>query len=722
MANLGFDSDIDDDGDVFDPASMGKPANRNDKVEPLYRVYEGARIAVGKGTGRWWKNTFDAAKKAYETVWAAWDEALRYYNNDQTQSIETPRGVFKRGDGTENVVYSNVNTVLPAVYSKNPDITCSTTDQGDQAFCEALEAVLNTLIRRRDKLNAKPKIKRAVGFGLLTNQGVFKLDFTQKDDSREMAQAEMERLTRELAVAKKQEDVDNLYGQFQALEMRMEVLEPSGATMKNVLPQNLLVDPFAEQPDGLDGNWMIERCYLSTAMLIASYTTEDPEASEQDNAMRRLIYKPTHKAVLSGDVGRRDDGLGLVMQVFENSEMPTSNTLDERQAFVEMMYTECFYVWDKYTRRVMLFHSADWAWPLWVWDDTLRLTRFFPYFIVGYGMSTGGTTSVGDVAYYLDQQDTINDINRQRNKIRRSLFDFFFYNSEAISSEEAEKFVEAIRGNGTPEGAHLLGVKAGENKINDLIQAFLPPSAQFEHYFDTKREMDAINRVTNTSEALRGVQFKTNTNTSAVETYQESMRLAVGAKVDVVEDVVADFAEALAELCVQHYSKEEVIALIGPALGNGWREDMSLDDYKANYSLEIASGSMEKPNSIFKKKEAIEIVQAVGQFAKAAPGTTLRVILKVLEQAFTEVTIKPDDWAAIDQEVAANTQKGVTTGQQPATPSDDGNGALMQQLQALPDAVKQQVVQMKQRGASSEQIKTFLMQQLQSNQSKGTVQ
>jgi hypothetical protein len=130
---------------------------------------------------------------------------------------------------------------------------------------------------------------------------------------------------------------------------------------------------------------------------------------------------------------------------------------------------------------------------------------------------------------------------------------------------------------------------------------------------------------------------------------------------------------------------EEVVAIIGPALGQGWKE-MSLDLFKATYSLQIAAGSMEKPNSVFKKKEAVEIVQAVGQFAKAAPGASLRIMLKVLEQAFTEVDIKPEDWAALDQEVAANTQKGATTpqGQQPQGAA--GNAGMMQQMQALPTA------------------------------------
>jgi|ERR1041385_766633 hypothetical protein len=708
MSNVDY-NDVPDNDDTFDVDSMDKPAAQKADAD-LYRIYEGSRVAVGAGTGKYWKRLFDAATKAYGPIWGVWDQVFSYYNNHQNQSQDTPRGLFKRGDGTENVVYSNINTVLPAVYSKNPDITCSTTDQGDQQFCDALQALLNALMKRRDKLNAKPKIKRATGLGLLTGQGVWKIDFTAKDDSREWARAEMFRLSEQVKKEKDPKAVADLYGQMQALEANMEVMEPSGVSMKGVQPHNLIVDPKAEQPDGLDGNFMMERCFLSTAMLIARYTEPSDEAD--NDPVRTLIYKPTHRAIFSGDAsGTRDDGLGMVMQEFEQSEAPSASSYDERDAFINMHYTECFYVWDKIMRRVMLYHRDDWTWPIWVWDDPLKLTRFFPYFVISYDLSTGGSTTVGSTAYYLDQQDEINDINRQINKIRRSIFDFFYYNSEQITADEAEKFIEAVRGDGAPGAPHLLGVKAGEQGIDKMIQAFVPPSAQFKEWFDAKRPMDAINRITNTSDALRGVQFKTNTTNDAVNTYQESMRLSVGAKVDVVEDVVADFAEALAELCIQHYTPEDVIGIIGPSLGQGWRQ-MTLDEFKASYSLEIAAGSMEKPNSVFKKKEAVEIVQAVGQFAKAAPAASLRIMLKVLEQAFTEVVIKPEDWAAMDQEVAANTQKGVSTGAQPQT----GDAAMLQQAQSLPPEVKQKIMQMKQQGVPDDQIKATLMQAIQQQQ------
>jgi hypothetical protein len=208
------------------------------------------------------------------------------------------------------------------------------------------------------------------------------------------------------------------------------------------------------------------------------------------------------------------------------------------------------------------------------------------------------------------------------------------------------------------------------------------------------------------------------------------MKLSVGAKVDVVEDVVAAIAHSLAELSVQNLTQDDVVNLVGPTFALAWRQ-MSMVEFNGRYSVEIVAGSMEKPNSVFKKKEAVQIAQAVGQFAQAAPGATLQIMLRVLEQAFTEVVIKPEDWQAITQEMQAKTAQGVgapqgtaqgpqsAQGGAPAQPGAQGGqpqqGAqgqnpIAQILANLPPEIKQQVVAMKQQGKTDQQIQSFLLQ------------
>lgn len=706
--------------DIFDP---DKPVEaKEEDTQPLYRVYKGARIPVSKSTGKFHKMRHEAAVAAYEKVFEVWQLAFMYYNNNQSKDLNTPRGLFTRGDSTENIVYSNLNVMLPAVYSKDPDITCNTNDDQDSDFSKSLQAVLNAFFKNRNILNAKSKFKKAVGLTLLTNFGILKLDWTKKDDSIQSANVELANISEKLVKAKNTQEIEAIYGELAALESNMEVFTKSGPTLGNVLPHNLIIDPYAEDVDGMDATWMDEIVYLPTSYLNAKFT-QPTEDEEGDPKARKYVYKPTHEASFNSGAGKRDDGLGMVLNALDAGSV-TEHQNEEKMGYINLYYTECVYVWDKQTRRVFLYDKNDWTWPIWVWDDPLNITRFFPYFIMMFGMSTGGTVSVGETAYYLDQQDEINDINRQVAKIRRTVFDFFYYNSDKITKDEAEKFIDAMRGKGDAgKASHALGIKAGEEKIADLIQAFVPPQLQAEALFQKEPIINAINRISNTSDALRGTQFKTNTNKDAVQTYQDAARMAVGAKVDVVEDVIADVASALAELAVQNMSQDEVEGLVGKTLAAAW-ENMTLQEFRANFNIEVVAGTTEKKNSVFKKKEAVQIAQVLGQFASAAPATSMKIMLKVLEQAFTEVVIMPEDWDMLEKEIDANLKKGNTepgAGGQPGVEGQpaDGGSPIQQALQNLPPKVKQQVVQMKQEGKSDEEIKQFLMQAVQQAQGGG---
>jgi hypothetical protein len=289
------------------------------------------------------------------------------------------------------------------------------------------------------------------------------------------------------------------------------------------------------------------------------------------------------------------------------------------------------------------------------------------------------------------------------------------------------------------------------SKISECFEALKPPSIDLKELFNKEPTIQAIDRISNTSDAIRGTQFKTNTNEASVQSYQDAARMAVGAKIEVVEDVMADMCKALLEQCVQNMSPQEVTGLVGNKIGQGWR-NMTLDMFNSQFSLDIVPGTAEKPNSIFKKKEAVQVVQAIGQFASAAPMTSMKVALRVLEQAFTEVVIKPEDWDMMEQEMAMQAQRGNSSGAaappppgapQPPGPGPRGPGAppppgagapppgtppaggapppgagapgggIPPELANLPPQVKKQVEQMHAQGLPSEQIAQYLQTQVQ---------
>jgi hypothetical protein len=200
--------------------------------------------------------------------------------------------------------------------------------------------------------------------------------------------------------------------------------------------------------------------------------------------------------------------------------------------------------------------------------------------------------------------------------------------------------------------------------------------------------------------------------------------MSVGAKIEVVEDVLSDLCKALLEQCCQNMTKQEVVGLVGSKIAEGWA-NMTLEEYNRRFALDIVPGTSEKPNSVFKKKEAIQVAQAIGQFASAAPMTSMKVALRVLEQAFTEVVIKPEDWDMMEQEMQANMARGNSTGApappQPGQnqPPPGGPGGVPPELANLPPEVKQEVVQMKAQGATPQQIALFLQKAVQEHQQGG---
>ena len=713
-----INSDDDPVGDNFDVNDIIEGKKKKDpkasKDVPMYQVYEDSKIPVTKAYGSLWRTMIDSALKANELVHDAWEQCFAYYNNHQVKLSESSKGTFSRGDVTENIVYSNVNVMLPAVYGRDPDIAVNTTDKEDEKFAECAHSLLNALLKGKNLLNCKPKVKKAVGVALMTNFGVLKLDYVLKNDSQDVALKDLMDITKEIEKAKNPKALENAYGKLAAIESVVNVFEPGGPKLKNVMAKNLVVDPIAEMPDGTDAGWMAERCYIPTNFLKHKFTRK-----EKDSNCWYYIFKPSHKAVFtSGSGNTKDDAYGLVLETLSGDTSYQEN--EEVSGYRTLYYTECWLVWDKATRRTALFAADDWTYPLWIWDNYTKTTRFFPYFIIGFGLSTGQTTTVGEVSYYLDQQDEINQINRQVSRIRNSIFNFFFYNSHKITQADAELLMQAIK-RGFVDEQSVVGVKVPEGaKISDVFEALVPPSLNYEALFNKEPTINSINRISNTSDAIRGVQFKTNTNEASVQSYQDAARMSVGAKIEVVEDVMSDLCKALLEQCVQNMTKEEVEGLIGAKLSEPW-VNMSLADFNKKFALDMVPGTSEKPNSVFKKKEAIQVAQAIGQFASAAPMTSMKVALRVLEQAFTEVVIKPEDWDLMEKEMEMNMARGNSSGA-PAPPQPGQNGpppgggaptggapgAIPPELANLPPEVKAKVEQMHAQGAPPEAIAQFL--------------
>ena len=434
------------------------------------------------------------------------------------------------------------------------------------------------------------------------------------------------------------------------------------------------------------------RDYLPTTFILARYAEKKKGSDEY-----KSIYKPTHimKAKINEDDEAHDDD---VFSVYEPKEKMTNFGFDDEETFERAKMTEVWMVWDKITRRVLMYNSKDWTWPIWVWDDPLQLDTFYPLYPLCFYDGPRGPLTKGEVTYYLDQQDAINEITDEERRARRWARRNIFYNKNLVEREDAEAVLNGddgtARGINIPEGM----------KITDVIGSVVPPSMQFERLFDKEGKYRAIDRISSVGEVLRGAQFKTNTTNDAVQANVSASNMRVDEKSDQIEDWIGSIYWGVAQLCLQFMDVETVVSLIGEEAREVW-QNMSAQEIRDNFSIQVIGGSTKKPTSQAKKEEALELGQVLGQFVNAAPGPVLKIMLEVMQEAFDEVTIREEDWntilQAVEQQAGAQQQgpqQGAPQQGQPQQPQQGGQqqippDQLQQILQQLPTEVKAQVAQ-----------------------------
>jgi hypothetical protein len=692
-------------------AGLSKP--KEDK-QPIYQMIGDSKIPVSKLQGSVWQSRKDQGLGARKNAAISWDEALRYYDNDQSKHRSGGSDISSGNQPgarltdewreTENVVFSNCSIMVPMLYAKNPQVSITATNDLNTQRAEVNQRLVNSLLAQKNKpgLNFKNKARRAVLIALLTNAAFIKIGYTVKQDSSEEAVNQLQELAIKLQNAKKKKEIEEIEGQLMALEEKVAMLTPSGPWAKVFLPHRIVIDPISVEPDGSDANWMMEWDYLPTSYINAVYGSKHDDET-------RSIYEPTH-VMNSGNDGESIDDTVNNFSLFTQEDVSAqANGYESPAAYKAACYTKVWYVWDKVTRRVFMFADNNWKWPIWVWDDPLKLPRFFPYFRLWFHEAANANAPKGEVTYYLDQQDAINDINSEVRRGRQWAKRNVFYNKNSINQTDVEQVLKGddgtARGIDIPEGS----------KIEEHIYSFVPPGLKMPEFFSTDSKFAAINRITGINDAMRGAQFRTNTTNQAIETYQQNVDIRVDERTDLIEDFIGDIAQNIAMICMMNWEVEDITPVVGPELAEHWQKITDPREFEKNYVVRVEGGSTAKPNSREKKKQALEMGQVLGQFANAAPATIV-VMLKMFERAFDEFVIEDQEWEMIIQTMMQSLMKAgggpqdqgqeqTDQGEQePASGTPVTDQGLMQQVKAriaaLPPAAQQKLQELVQSGAS----------------------
>lgn len=650
---------------------------------PQYRMIGDDKIPVSKKYGKIWESRKKSAFARLQTNGDIdrWDTAIDYYRADQITERranadesrnETGTRLTSTGKETENIVFANATALVPALYAKNPKCEVNVEPEELKEFAHTLKHLVNVLIAKKcaPGVNLKPKARRSVLMAVLTNYAYAEVGYTRKEDASETTLVQLQQLAQQLAKAKSKKVITQIEGKLQALEDKVDLLRPEGPWVKFRRPHDVLVDPDADTLD--DARWIMIADYLDTEFLKAVYGQNN-----SDDEQLKSIYEPTHVLKLDGnDSDGVDDDIAN-FSIFDTTSDRTFKDygFNDEDSFKKAQRTKVWYVWDKATRRVYLFSEKDWKWPLWVWDDLYEFDDFFPIVPLEFYTDPTDYTARGEVTYYIDQADALNKINNEFSKVREYIVGKVIYNKN-ILGENADSIVDAFI-DGT-NSKRALGLNLPPD--TDLSKAFAPMVPQSAHalqtaVFDKQRIMEAIDRVSSVTNVMRGVEFKTNTTNQAIESYNSNTQTRLDEKTDQVEDFIGDIAWKIAQLCCKFMDAETVGKLIGQKHAQVWQQFQpasKLDDLKTFASVSVVGGSAQKSTSAQKKQQAAQLGQILGQFARATPAALI-VALKVMQEAYDELIITPEEWSMIIQSIQAQMQQGQQQqGQAPQQPQPQG--------------------------------------------------
>ena len=600
----------------------------------------------------------DATLEVYKPYHEDWRNAVKVFNEEGSVADYIKCGVAK-----DNYVRQNVQSLIDFTYLRNPTAEFTPLrdiEEGEpeDKFVKALSATLDVVISENNihGIGLRKYIQRQLVTSHLTNHGIVKLDYIPKvgslDDVRELyALAQQE--------IKKTDDVDklnHLYSLLERLSEEMQNRRPMGLKLKNVSAFMFFADPQCTKDDFSDASFTFEYEYLKESYIQSEFLTY----SEDDQCWYYRYDKS--KIFTSGVTKSGNSTQDKAKEALVDELMPEAK--EKEVEYYRKDTILCVWWYDRITKQKYLYVVGQWDTPLWVYEDELQISQFFPHFLLAFSPSIGNILRYSEASYYIPHQIRINQNAEQKEFIRRHAFSTLVYNPKNVDPKEAKKFIDTMRKDKkTGIRALPLALSNPEAKIADAFEPLIPPSAQMQQLFDDNHSVEMIQRGSRLNNAMQGGEFRTNTTNDAVEAYNMAAETKVSAITDMVEETTAKLFWAITEIIVSKFDKDYVATIIGAKKASAFNQ-MDILTFNSQYIMRIEAGSTEKPNSAAKKREAVQIIQMLGQFGKAAPMTIISIVSKLLRKVFSPHLVTDNELALLKQEGTAALQKGVSTPEQ----------------------------------------------------------
>lgn len=503
------------------------------------------------------------------------DETLRSERYEQQHKRINRWQKYVTGEAYEdmtvqvNLIMSTLNTVIPHIYARNPEIAAlpapAVSDERYEqvrGFAQTVEIING---RELDDAYLKRMIKRQVRQTMTTATGWLKLGFqriTGKDENPEITrriedlqdnERHLEALlntdTEGMGEDEREQRKAEIAANLKTLTEQAEVIVSQGTTLDKVGSKDILIDPaLRELADYRWAGWIAQRFWYTAAQLQDEYGLDE-------------------KVIKSAAVWKGDKGSG---------EDQAPNTTGD-----------WYCVWEIWSKTDGVVYTLLEGYECWVKQPFVphpATQRFYPFFLLAFNWVDDEFWPISDVQMWEGLQDEYNRTRNAYAEHRRRTIPARVGRGDQVSATEASKLAD-------PERNELVLLEKANIPVDQAVGVLKYPPVDSGLY-DTSVIRSDLESVSGIQDAARGAVYQAKTATEA-RIQQSGLVTRLTDKQDEIEEEIQELARAVAEMTLQMYSQADAVRIAGE--GAVWPQ-MSRAELYDQVRINIRAGTSGKPD------------------------------------------------------------------------------------------------------------------------------
>ncbi len=488
-----------------------------------------------------------------------------------------------------NVIAPQLNTVLPLIYARDPEINCRPSKAVDEQRYEDMKKFGETLqiVTQREwsvgklKRQAKRMVRSAqtVALGFIKAQlctdtikdPVMESKYNSLQDNLKAIDAliaEDQTGLNEDDLAVKREEILN---QMLLVQAGVERQVVKGSVYDVVRADDILVCPdVRELLDYTEAPWI-----------------------------RQNIYMPAEVACKRFNLTKAQVGKASKYRMNADSNGATPEALDENGAPTQTAEGGCDWVcvrerWSLEDGLIYTWLAGCDYWLSPPQPPQFPTSRFYGFFMLGYNWVDDRRYPTSDVANMMALQDEFSARRSAARTWRERSKPGLVINGQALNPEDTASLTTSQIG----ENVVLKGLDP-QTPLPSVVIA--KPIAQLDlGMLDVSDIMRELEMQAGAQQASTGSVQTAKTATEA-EILNQGTQNKGSEKVDTLDDLFTELANYTAQQCLQAYTQEDAVRIAG--VGAVWPEDLTLDELQNLVVIDVQAGSMGKPNTSMEQQQ-----------------------------------------------------------------------------------------------------------------------